>query len=153
MPTLGEKITRRLGELDLSQTDLASHIKKAQSRISKWIGGTGHPEPEILLQIARFLEVPVEYLCDPQMADPEGGARSIHTGPPVEGERLLWEAVRRLGVDESLRRLIGAQGTVAWENQPPKGFPPARRASVLPSPAAAKAPGPKGATRRKATKP
>jgi transcriptional regulator with XRE-family HTH domain len=138
--TLGEKITRRLGELNKSQNDLATFIHKAQSRISKWVQGTGHPSPEDLLNMARFLGVPVEYLCDPRVDDPDeiAGVQTpkLAQGLPPE-EQLCWEAIRRLGPDESLRRLLGAplvpppaQPASAPQELPPVGQPirmPGRR--------------------------
>jgi transcriptional regulator with XRE-family HTH domain len=65
--------------------------------------GTRGPTYERVLRLARYYKVPIEWLCDDEQGWP----------PPIgstEVEQAIWVAVRRLGPERALDRLMGFEG-------------------------------------------
>ncbi|MHC5540485.1 helix-turn-helix domain-containing protein, partial [Singulisphaera rosea] len=134
-PTMkfGEKLVSLLEKKQRTQYDLAAIVGRSQSRVSKWSNGVGHPTPSDMLAIARYFDVPMEFLADDSWdeydGDEERNSReaapappplpspSAPPWPPVQqmsgAEQLLWEAIRRIGVHEALNRILGTTGSSA----------------------------------------
>lgn len=61
---LGERIRQFRKEKGLSQAQLAERLHVVRQTVSKWEKGTSVPDAELLLQLARALDVPAERLLD-----------------------------------------------------------------------------------------
>lgn len=60
----GDKLARLIERRGIRQSDLAATIQRAQSRISKWVHGTGNPSPRDLYLLSRALGCSLRFLCD-----------------------------------------------------------------------------------------
>ena len=61
---LGERIRQFRNEKGLSQAQLAERLHVVRQTVSKWEKGASVPDAELLLQLARALDVPAERLLD-----------------------------------------------------------------------------------------
>lgn len=61
---LGERIRQFRKEKGLSQAQLAERLHVVRQTVSKWEKGASVPDAELLLQLARALDVPAERLLD-----------------------------------------------------------------------------------------
>lgn len=61
---LGERIRQFRKEKGMSQAQLAERLHVVRQTVSKWEKGTSVPDAELLLQLARALDVPAERLLD-----------------------------------------------------------------------------------------
>ena len=92
-----------------SQKDLAALLGRHQSRVSKWEAGTGDPTPGDLLVISRYFSVPLQYLCDETLEDPDSASEQAERDfleLLPEQYRVAWSLVRRLGHETALDRLM-----------------------------------------------
>lgn len=102
MPTtLMTKVAHILERRGLKQADLCRALGVDSGRMTRWIQGTGTPDPYQALKIAKFLNVSLEYLAD---AEREGPAPDVSWLQDVE------RFVERVGVDELYMRLYGVRG-------------------------------------------
>lgn len=60
--TMGEKINEVLKERKMSQRDLANKIGVDETTLSRYISDSRQPRLDVLIKIARALDVSVEYL-------------------------------------------------------------------------------------------
>lgn len=88
-----------------TQSDVASRIGRAQSRIAKWELSEGMPNPRDLLALANAFGVPLVYLCDDEMQDPRD-AEPEQTPGLSDDETLILGIVKRIGADEAIGRLV-----------------------------------------------
>jgi transcriptional regulator with XRE-family HTH domain len=99
--TFAEKLDKLIEMRGTSQSKLARIVGIHQQAISAMTRGKQEPYLRQGLALAKALEVPLEYLADD----------AIDSLPPAvlaERERMVWEIVRDIGVDEAWRRLIAA---------------------------------------------
>lgn len=71
-----DKIDAALERMGQSRYWLANRIGKHPSRLSQWSNGQGEPDMTLALQIARILDVPLEWLADDEATSPPPPARS-----------------------------------------------------------------------------
>lgn len=84
---LGERIRQFRKEKGLSQAQLAERLHVVRQTVSKWEKGASVPDAELLLQLARALDVPAEQLLD-LPPDPAGEqARAELAGLRQQAER------------------------------------------------------------------
>ncbi len=98
-----DKIDHWLAKRKLTQAALEKGAGLAENRISKWRNATKlDPRAGEVLRIARFLDVPVEYLLDDEMEEP-----MPHKPALSPAEELAVKMVRSLGLSEDavIRRL------------------------------------------------
>lgn len=67
--TFGEKIKEYLHEHKIKQFTLAKETNISQSNISKWCADMGSPSSAAVLQLAKYMNVSVEYLLDDEIDD------------------------------------------------------------------------------------
>lgn len=97
----------------LSQRDLSERVGKLQSRISQLENSptTAHGErklePSLLLDLANALNVPVRFLCDPNVTSLDNLPEDL--AELSEKERQIMATVRALGYDRAFARLIQAE--------------------------------------------
>ena len=85
---LGERIRQFRKEKGLSQAQLAERLHVVRQTVSKWEKGASVPDAELLLQLARALDVPAERLLD-LPPDPAGEqARAELAGLRQQAERV-----------------------------------------------------------------
>lgn len=128
VPTVrfGEKLVTILERRGVRQNDLAAQIGRVQSRISKWVNGTGHPTPRDVLRISKALGVSLRYLCDEtledfalsQVVDEPAATTGLSTR-----EQIVYGLIRELGIDVAFQRLSATPG--AAEPHIPAPAPPA----------------------------
>lgn len=96
-----EKLSLLLDRQGLLAADLARELGTAASTVSNWLNGRGSlPRPSNLLKIARFLDVPVEYLADDDATAPRPGLTE-------QQQRILWLA-EIVGYDDAIHRLTAS---------------------------------------------
>ena len=84
---LGERIRQFRKEKGMSQAQLAERLHVVRQTVSKWEKGASVPDAELLLQLARALDVPAERLLD-LPPDPAGEqARAELAGLRQQAER------------------------------------------------------------------
>lgn len=105
-----EKIETRLTESGLRQTQLEKLAGLSHGRISKWKDGQGEPTASQALRIARLLNVPVQWLIDPEAPDEPAAADGL-----TADDRAVLEFCHDLGIGrrEALRRLATAAQAAA----------------------------------------
>jgi transcriptional regulator with XRE-family HTH domain len=95
-----DKVRYRAKELRFKQNAVARGIGKSQPQFNKWLQHNQVPtDIEVLLSIARFLDVTVDYLVD--------DAIPVESTQYDKREREILSLVRKLGYKEAERRLLG----------------------------------------------
>jgi transcriptional regulator with XRE-family HTH domain len=108
---LFQKVGKILEDRGLKQADLAEMVGVSRQRISNWFAGTGQPNPDRLLRIARALGVTMEYLADEAMDTP---VRSDLT----EDQKLILQVIVDLGYTRAeVMRRLHASGDVKPEGR------------------------------------
>jgi transcriptional regulator with XRE-family HTH domain len=109
MEQFPSKVLRLLDARDENQAKLSRATKIDPSQLAKWLKGRGLPSVKQLLAIARYLDVPLDYLADDAQDEPAAGP-----GLTADEERALW-LIRELGLTsgEVLRRLAAEPGGAA----------------------------------------
>lgn len=106
------------------QGEFESLVPLPKGRISKWKSGTGEPTASQALQMARLLNVTVEFLIDPKQDQP--------VAPEImslsEDERAVIDLYHALQLDrrEAMRRLASPspQPNVVYRPTGAEEFPP-----------------------------
>ncbi len=114
MTRFAEKLTRLLESRDLTQARAARAAGVEPTALGRWLkDGSGRkPTPEQVCRLARFLDVPMEYLVDDSLDEP-------HRPEVTTDELYVVKAVRALRLDfEATLRLL-------WEHAPRKTLAPA----------------------------
>jgi transcriptional regulator with XRE-family HTH domain len=87
-----EKISKRLQDKGQTQKWLADKLGVSEKRVSLWLKGTGRIPPEKLHGIAEWLDLPIEFLADPTLAEPPSPELTF-------GQRQILALVRALKLD------------------------------------------------------
>lgn len=140
--SFGTKLKELMEAQRIGGADLARSVGSHHSIVNRWMNDEGWPRAPMLLEIARRLAVPVEYLIDEAMESPPAAAAPE---PPPIAPHLI-RIVRGLGEEEAERRLLLA---------PPRPAPDAYGAATAlpvvtepaPPPTPARPPAP-GGTRK-----
>lgn len=89
---------------DISQEDLANAIGIEQSQVTRYEGGKRDPSPEVIVRIARELEVTADWLLG-LVDDPQARLEEKDLSP---AERQLLAAFRR-GDLRDLMRIVASE--------------------------------------------
>ncbi|MFT8392350.1 MAG: helix-turn-helix transcriptional regulator [Sporolactobacillus sp.] len=95
---LGNRIRFLREERDLSQVELARRLTMTNVQLNRYETGKRHPDPETLLSIADFFNVPTDYLL--------GRSSRLHEAPSEyisSDDRLL---ITELKNDPELHRFV-----------------------------------------------
>jgi transcriptional regulator with XRE-family HTH domain len=130
-----EKLRRLCQRRGLTQAQLMRAVGASKSTMSNWFNGKNKPDLETALKMARFLDVPLEYLADDALEEPPPGLSE-------EKRRALW-LLDQMPLDEAIRRLMavpqrpaaapsvepaaapaGSRGHIAADQRTPKGRRP-----------------------------
>jgi transcriptional regulator with XRE-family HTH domain len=107
--TFAEKLEFQRRALGMTQIEIVDRLKARGKKVgrasmSNWFKGMFIPPGDICLAIAGVLSVPVEALLDDRLSFPL---------PPKAGEDpdmvTLMGIVRRMGIENAIDRLIGAE--------------------------------------------
>lgn len=90
-------------ERGLNQQELASQIKTTQRNISNWENGNSEPDIEMILKMAKFFEVSVDYLLDYNEDLNKNENLAVL-------ENSLFLAIKKLSPDKKRALLILLQG-------------------------------------------
>lgn len=82
-----EKLVKALADRDLTQRAFEAQCGLSENRISKWKDGTGEPTARQALAMARALGLPLEFLVDDSIDEPE--APTASPGLTVEEYAVL----------------------------------------------------------------
>ena len=61
---IGERISNRRKELNMTQNQLAETLFVTHQAVSKWENGKSLPTIDILYELTKVLEIPIDYLLD-----------------------------------------------------------------------------------------
>jgi transcriptional regulator with XRE-family HTH domain len=97
---LGERIKRRREQLGISQQSMAESLKTSQNQIYRYEKGTNSPTAQVIIDIARILEVSTDWLLGISDIEPIKDESDLHPDerkmlalyrsiPPQKRERLL----------------------------------------------------------------
>lgn len=75
MTDFSRRILEELEYLNATRAELARHLGTRQSTIESWLKRDSIPAADTALKIARFLNVPLEYLIDGTRAEERKSAR------------------------------------------------------------------------------
>jgi transcriptional regulator with XRE-family HTH domain len=100
-----EKIDDLIRQKGLSQAALERSVCLSQNRISKWKDEKGEPTARQALRIARFFNVPVEYLIDDELDAPPQPSANLS---PAEQQALRMVRAGDLTEDEVILALSSA---------------------------------------------
>jgi transcriptional regulator with XRE-family HTH domain len=106
-----DKLKKLCALRGLDQTSLASQVGLSKSRISRILSGTQEPKLSVAYELAKALEVTLDYLVDD----------SLELGPTdrfvsvSEEELAILNMVRHLGHSEAKNRLLIMQASAAAE--------------------------------------
>ena len=89
--TSGEKIKHLRKAKKVTQTDLAMRIGKTKSSIQKYEAGTTNMPMDVLYQIARLFDVPVEDLLPD-----EAESKSVEMSKPAAGHESAAENFKKV---------------------------------------------------------
>lgn len=92
-----KKLAMLMERSRLSQQALANRVGLQQSRISKWTTGKGEPSLKQAVELARVLDVPLEYLADDAIDEPPPA--------PSKAQMIVMQLIEDMGYDEARRRL------------------------------------------------
>jgi transcriptional regulator with XRE-family HTH domain len=102
-----EKLQRLCVQKGLDQSALAEAVGLSRSSISRILSGGQEPKLGVAWKLARRLGVPLDYLADEEDAgEPGGSGAFVHVS---EDELTILKLVRRLGVEESMDRLLAVK--------------------------------------------
>lgn len=62
MKTISERIRFLRLDMGLSQTKLAKELGVSQDTVSLWERGKSYPDAEMIIKLARFFNVPSDYI-------------------------------------------------------------------------------------------
>lgn len=111
-----ERVERALADREQTKYWLATQLGFQPSRMTHWKAGRGKPDLHQAWRMAKLLDVPLEWLCDPGDAGEVPPARS-------EEERILLDAVRDIGPMTALRILVRNGLTAEQTGQAGKPVP------------------------------
>lgn len=106
------KLEMLLAHRGVRQIDLATVIGRAQSRISKWVHGTGSPTPADLWRLSQALGVSLRYFCDDAIEDVSMATLTEQPGETVSystDEAIVIALMRKKGPRWALDRLLAAE--------------------------------------------
>lgn len=111
-----EKLQKLCVQKGLDQAVLAEAVGLSRSSISRILSGAQEPKLGVAWKLARLLGVPLDYLADEE--SDEEAERSGALVRVSEDEQTILKVVRRLGVEESMNRLLAvhAAGERGGEN-------------------------------------
>lgn len=124
-----EKLRKAREARSLAQHELAAMVGRWQSRVSNLerppAPGKGEVkvEPSLLCKLAEVLEVPISYLCDEAVDDPDAGARPDPAAQLSEEDRRVLALAHVLGHDRALARLLQADPHEPATMPPPAAAP------------------------------
>lgn len=75
MLEFSKRVKEELSYLNKTQADLARFLNVSQSSVQQWLQKGSIPAADTALKIARFLDVPLEYLIDGTRAEERKSAR------------------------------------------------------------------------------
>jgi transcriptional regulator with XRE-family HTH domain len=106
-----EKLKRLCAIRGLDQSALAERLGIPKSSMSRIFSGVQEPKLLLAFRLARELGVTLDYLADDSLdADPAG-----HWAVVSEDELTILKLVRRLGLDQSIDRLLAVDRPTAPE--------------------------------------
>ena len=94
---IGERITALRKERNISQSELARRLDVSRQAVSKWEQGSSSPDTAKLIDLAKILEVEVEYLATG--VHPEPGSvvlNVVETVERVEEKVVVKEVIRHV---------------------------------------------------------
>ena len=112
-----EKLRAAVDHRNCSQKQVAEAVGVAPSRVSEWLSGSGMPQHDKLIPLARYLGTSLDYLLDPDAEDPE--YRAVPTSD-MEA-KLAWLVEIVGGPEEAIRRIVDAPAATAQKNAPNPG--------------------------------
>lgn len=107
-----QKIKSLIDEKGLQQVDFEPLAGLPKGRFSKWLNGQGEPTARQAFEMARVLNVPVDFLLDDEQDKAPSNSDLM---------REVQRIVRILGADTSYRRLIQAETGLASEPKASQG--------------------------------
>lgn len=124
------KVREQLKARKVSQAELAEAIGTSQQVVSRWLESNTPPKSTYLLRLARYFDLPVDYLIDDAQGEPPPSHAVLS-----EDERIVLAVVRGLrdlGVapDEILKRLLQQSPPVIRWGKPEEATPGGRPESV-----------------------
>ena len=90
---IGERITALRKERNISQSELARRLDVSRQAVSKWEQGSSSPDTAKLIDLAKILEVEVEYLATG--TKPEPSSVVLNVVETVEREKVVVKEVIR----------------------------------------------------------
>lgn len=83
---VGDKIKAIRQEQRISQEKLATHLNVSRQAVSRWENNLSLPDLNTLILISRYLDIPLEYFADDNIASPadlpQMSTASIQSDPP-----------------------------------------------------------------------
>jgi transcriptional regulator with XRE-family HTH domain len=123
-----EKLRRAMQRQGLNQQQLARKAGVSDSEVSRILGGKSRPGLDNALRLARAVGVSLDFLADEaEEVDPSRGPDSAWEQEVLEQARAVGLksasqvllAVKTLGLEESLARLMGRPGRAAERRDEP----------------------------------
>lgn len=102
----GEKVQKLCVKKGLDQSALAEAVGLSRSSISRILSGGQEPKLAVAWKLARLLGVPLDYLADEESEEPGQGGAILFVS---EDELTILKLVRRLGMEESMDRLLAVK--------------------------------------------
>lgn len=93
MPFKGERLRSRRIELGLTQDELADRLNTTQNRVWLFEAGKSEPSADMLVRLAKVLDVSTDYLLGLVDAPDETYPTALET-PLSEFQHKCWQALR-----------------------------------------------------------